>query len=236
MTKKVQKKDYNKIEAKDNMVLDNNGEEVSEVEVEKRERPKQVVDTPLKERKQGLMERLVKGVLGPEGLPGIGAYLNEEIIVPSIKHIIVESITSGINMAVFGDKGTPRSPGNQYHNAQRRVYRPETQYHSQTRTSRFTSERPEPTRRDVITDIRYPVREYEYGSKEVANDVLLQLREYADRYQYASVADYYDTTGTEVIHTDYNYGWDFEDLVKNTNIVRMRNGMYIIDFPTVITL
>ena len=104
MTKKVQKKDYNKIEAKDNMVLDNNGEEVSEVEVEKRERPKQVVDTPLKERKQGLMERLVKGVLGPEGLPGIGAYLNEEIIVPSIKHIIVESITSGINMAVLDRK------------------------------------------------------------------------------------------------------------------------------------
>ena len=235
----TQKKDYSKIEAKNNMQVDNNGEEVVDVNASKvdRPRPKKVLAEPPKKRKQGLMERLVKGFLGPEGLPGIGAYLNEEIIVPSIKNIIVEAVTSGINMAIFGERGRPTG-GNKYHssfNGTRTTYRPETQYHT-TRTSRHTSELPPPSRREIISDIRYHVTDYPIANREVANDALVNLTEYADKYNYASVADYYDILGVESTHTDYNYGWQFDDLAKYGGVIRLRDGSYLLDLPPVETL
>ena len=226
-----QKKDYSKIEAVDNMKVEDSDDIT---EVTKKEKPKQVLAEPPKKRKKGLMERLVVGFLGPDGLPGIGAYLNEEIIVPSIKNIIVEAVTSGINMAVFGDRSkvSPRSQNSAY-DPNRTVYRPQqTQYH--TRTSRFTTAQPAPTKRppEVIQEVRYLVDEYPIESHHVANDVLVTLQEYADKYDYVSVADYYDILGVNSVHTDHNYGWSFDNIVKAT-VVPLRGGNYIINFPPI---
>ena len=189
----TQKKDYSKIEAKDNMEVktDNNGEEIDD-SVEVREKPQQILDKAPKKRKKGLMERLVVGFLGPEGLPGIGKYLNEEIIVPSIKNIIVESVTSGINMAVFGDKGTTGRSRNyaQPHDPNRRTYKPSTNYAKPTRTSRFTSAQPEPSSRyRQIQGANYMVDDFPIDSRMKANEILVALREFADRYDYVSVGE-----------------------------------------------
>lgn len=231
--KETQKKDYSKIEAKNNMDV-NKQEDDNIVEVERKERPKPIMAEPPKKRKKGLMERLVVGFLGPDGLPGIGAYLNEEIIVPSIKNIIVEAVTSGINMAVFGDKGkaAPRNYGQAY-DPNRTVYKgQQTQYHN--RTSRFTGQQPAPSKRrpEVIQEVHYIVDEYPIEHRQVANDILVRLKEYADRYDYVSVADYYDILGVESVHTDHNYGWSFDSIVKAT-VVPLRGGMYIINFPPI---
>lgn len=221
---KNKKKDYSKIEVKDNMKVKEESNENAPVE---RDKIKPVLDKKPKKRKKGLMERLVVGFLGPDGLPGIGSYLNEEIIVPSIKNIIVEAVTSGINMAVFGDHAKPSVS-----NRNRTTYRPETNYAS--RTSKYTSTRPEPSRKrpDMIRSIKYGVDEYPIESRMDANNVLTMLRGYADTYDYVSVAEYYELLGVEPTHTDHNFGWSFDTVAKAV-VTPLRGGGYIINLPPV---
>lgn len=228
--KETKKRDYSKIEAKDNMKV--NGEESSEELPAEREKITPVLEKKPEKRKKGLMERLVVGFLGPDGLPGIGAYLNEEIILPSIKNIIVEAVTSGINMAVFGDHSRT---SNKPHHQNRTVYRPETDYASRnTRTSKFTSARPGPSKRghDMIRSVKYGVDEYPIESRMDANNVLTMLHEYADQYDYVSVADYYDLLGVSSAHTDHNFGWSYESILKAV-VTPLRGGGYIINLPPV---
>ena len=225
--KETKKRDYSKIEAKDNMKV---GEEESGENLQtEREKITPVLEKKPEKRKKGLMERLVVGFLGPDGLPGIGAYLNEEIILPSIKNIIVEAVTSGINMAVFGDHSRPSSRPNV---PNRTVYRPETDYAS--RTSRYTSAQPAPSKRgpEMIRSVKYGVDEYPIESRMDANNVLTMLHEYADNYDYVSVADYYDLLGVSSVYTDHNFGWSFEEILKAV-VTPLRGGGYIINLPPV---
>ena len=225
--KETKKRDYSKIEAKDNMKVgeEESGENLST----EREKITPVLEKKPEKRKKGLMERLVVGFLGPDGLPGIGAYLNEEIILPSIKNIIVEAVTSGINMAVFGDHSRPSSRPNV---PNRTVYRPETDYAS--RTSRNTSAQPAPSKRgpEMIRSVKYGVDEYPIESRMDANNVLTMLHEYADNYDYVSVADYYDLLGVSSVYTDHNFGWSFEEILKAV-VTPLRGGGYIINLPPV---
>lgn len=229
---KNNKKDYSKIEAKDNMKIKEEKDDIPVKESERERLAPVVSKTPTK-RKKGLMERLVVGVLGPEGLPGIGAYLNEEIIIPAIKNIIVESVTSGINMAIFGERGS-RPTTNYTQNSQRSVYRPHTNYSSSVpRTSRYTSERPDPSvrHREVHRSLRYGVEEYPIPDRMEANNVLTVLIEMADRYDYVSVADYYDLLGVASAHTDHNFGWSYDDILKGSVIPVGRE--YVVNLPPV---
>jgi len=228
--KETKKKDYSKIEAKDNMKVEE--KDSNENLPTEREKITPVLEKKPEKRKKGLMERLVVGFLGPDGLPGIGAYLNEEIILPSIKNIIVEAVTSGINMAVFGDHSRPSSRPNVQN---RTVYRPETDYASRnTRTSRYTSARPEPSKRgpEMIRSVKYGVDEYPIENRMDANNVLTMLHEYADRYDYVSVADYYDLLGVKSVYTDHNFGWSYEEILKAV-VTPLRGGGYIINLPPV---
>ena len=63
--------------------------------------------------KKGLLERLVVGMLGPDGIPAISEYLNREIVVPALKEVFVNSVTSAVNMMVYksGDHTPPRNYG-----------------------------------------------------------------------------------------------------------------------------
>ena len=90
--------DYNKVESKSVAPV-----KEAEVAVEKVAKVQQVVSKGVRKQKKGLLERLVVGMIGPDGLPAIGRYLGKEVILPAVKNIIVDSLTSGINMAVYGD-------------------------------------------------------------------------------------------------------------------------------------
>lgn len=237
-------KEYNKIEVKNNMHLDNNDEEVEVIKVDKKDL-KPVVATQPKKANKNLIGRLVSGVVGPEGASGIGEYINEEIIKPAIKNaildtatsglnVIVDSITSGIQMAIFGEKGRPV---NRYGSASRyRGYgNPSGGYNNRTNyTSRYTSQQPEPVTdrtRTVGRSSRHGVDEYVIEDRYDAAEVLTQLTEAADNYNSVSIADYYDLIGVASVYTDNDYGWTMDSIVRAT-IVTVRGG-YVIKFPPV---
>ncbi len=219
------KKKYNEIEPTVKVDIK---EEENEKVSEKRTLEKVISVQPQKV-KRGLLTRLVSGVLGPEGVSGIGEYVNDEIIKPAIKNIIVDAVTSGINMVMYGERGGSSRGyrGGQSRGYQGGGYQPRTNY-----TSRYTQHQPEPTQAPrEVSRTRYGVEEYLIGDRNDAAHVLIQLTENAEVYGNVSVADYYDLIGVPSVYTDNQYGWSHE-LITRATIVPARGG-YVIRFPQV---
>jgi hypothetical protein len=214
------KNEYNKIEAKDNMKVEAANEEVAVVE-EKARMQKLVIAQP-KKVKRNLFSRLVSGVMGPEGLPGIGAYVNEEIIKPAVKNIIFDAITSGLGRALNMDYRQPR--GGHPHN--RTSQARHTNY-----SNRYVNSQPEQKDRLVVRAASTMVDDYILEDRYEASNVLVALTEAADRYNVVSIADYYELIGVDPKHTDFNYGWSIDTITK-ASIMSVRGG-YIIKFPPV---
>lgn len=216
-------KKYNEIEVKNNMQVGNDTDEVAVVE--EREKLQKLVNVQPKKAKKGLIGRLVTGILGPDGLPGIGSYVNDEIVKPAIKNIIVDAVTSGINMVMYGDKA-PRNNRGSYtsYSQNRTTYRPGTNY-----ANRYTSQSPDPQERRIAHSPKHGVEEYIIEERFDAAHVLTTLTESADRYDTVSVADYYDLIGVPSQYTDNTYGWTI-DSISRASIVPVRGG-YVIKFP-----
>lgn len=218
------KKKYNEIETTVKVeVKDADVEEVSE----KRALEK-IVNVQPQKVKRGLFTRLLSGVLGPEGVSGIGEYVNEEIVKPAIKNIIVDAVTSGINMVMYGERGGS-SRGGQPRSYQSRGHQggvqPRTNYASQ-----YVQSQPTPAPREV-SRTRYGVEEYLITDRNDAAHVLIQLTENAEVYGSVAVADYYDLIGVPSVYTDNQYGWT-HDLITRAVITPVRQG-YVIRFPQV---
>lgn len=221
-------KKYNEIEVKDNMKVESQGHEEVEVLKEKKDIKSVVSEKPTKV-KRGLLSRLVTGIVGPDGLPGVGTYVNEEIIKPAIKNIIVDGVTSGINMIMYGEKGGPNRGGRTpYSGGGRSNYRPTTNYGANYRSSSVDPVQPE---RVPARAVSQGVEEYLIADRYDASHVLTTLTESADMYGSVSVADYYDSIGVPSKYTDNNYGWTIDSIVKAV-IVPVRGG-YVIKFPSV---
>lgn len=218
-------KNYNEIEVKDNMKVVNKEEEPT---VKKEKDLTQVVSAVPKKHKQGLLGRIISGVVGPDGAPSIGAYVNEEIIKPAIKNIVVDAVTSGINMIMYGEK-SPNRGGNQYggyQSSNRTTYRPNTNYSNNYGSSRHSEHE-----RKIAKTPKYGVEEYLIEDRFDAAHVISTLTENADMYDSVSVADYYDLIGVASVYTDNTYGWTIDSILAAT-IVPVRGG-YIIKFPPV---
>lgn len=215
----MSKKKYNEIPVSKKEV-----EEAVEAGVEKKTLEKVVSVQPRKVKKS-LIGRLLTGIVGPDGASGIGEYVNEEIVKPAIKNIIVDAVTSGINMVMYGDRG-PVSRGKSYGTGTNRYNNHSTQ--STNYTSRYTQHHPEPVKRQPDRG-RHVVGEYEIKDRFEAANVLTTLTEAADAYGSVSVADYYDLIGVASAYTDNQYGWTFESIVRAT-VISVRGG-FVIKFP-----
>jgi hypothetical protein len=231
-------KDYNKIQVKNNMEVGKPVETKGDSQGEG-ERPKleSVVVSAPKKVKRSLLSRLVTSLVGPDGASGIGGYVSEEIIKPAIKNIVVDAVTSGINMIIYGDRGVPNR-GGRYYGSGGADYRPRTNY-STSYSSRPNNDRSygrEPTQQEPRSNVisrnaRYGVEEYVIEDRYDAAHVLTTLTECADRYGLVSVADYYDLIKVTSNFTDNSYGWR-HDAISTARIVPVRGG-YIIKFPPV---
>lgn len=236
---------YDKVEAKDNMKKEEIEDEV--VKPGNKKKLDKVVTKEVSVEKKSLTSRFIKGVAGPEGFTGIWEYTVEEVVVPSIKNIVMdtftgtlgmiqESIVSTISYKLFGDKGPP--VGNNFrHNTGPQVgYKPRTNY--QTRPdSHGRVERPAVNDPRIISrDRERPLSfsDYIIEDREDAANTLFLMTEYADKYGQVSVAEYYELIGVGMDPTDYGYGWLHEEIMRAT--MRPTAGGFIIQFPPALPL
>lgn len=216
---------YNEVKVKEHA----REEEVQEAELvgEKKDLNKVVSATP-KKVKKGLLSRLVSGVVGPDGAPSIGAYVNNEIIVPAFKNIVVDAVTSGINMLMYGESRGRGGANYGYRPGPPTTYnRPSTNYnnHYQGAPQQYDDRR-------VARPNFNGLPEFLIEDRYDAAQVLTAMTEHADMYGTVSIADYYDLIGVESTkYTDNNYGWSLEGISRAT-IVPTRGG-FIIRFPQV---
>lgn len=197
-------------------------EEIEVKEVANREPVKKIVKGQPKKYKKGLVERLVVSLVGPDGIRAIGRQLNQEIVIPAIKNVVVDSITSGVQMAIFGeDRGgrqTSRRSGGYSSGSQ---YRQQVNY---ARTYQTASERNAEPRRSRGRGVP---EDYIIATRDEAIDVLAQLRDSIDRYGQVALADYLDMIGANTTYTDETQGW--VDLSR-ARVQAVRGG-YMIVFP-----
>lgn len=196
-------------------------------EIIEKKKLKAVVKTKPKKYKKGLVERLVVGLLGPDGVRAIGHKLNQDIVVPAIKNIVVDSITSGIHMAIYGRNEQPptNTPG-----ATRPYNRYPTGGYGTTSRTNYqqayapTNQVQQPARMQARGN---NVTEFVLGSREEAQNVLDGLNDMIIEFGMASVADYYDLIGMDANYTDHQWGWT--DL-RFARIAAVRGG-YVIQMP-----
>lgn len=185
----------------------------------------------IQQRKRGVFERLVVGLIGPDGLPSIGNYLSHEVILPAVKDILANSLTTGIQMAIFGKDAASRpvqrtnysnvSRQPYYSSRDNRTYRPQTDYNRgpQTQKQRQGNDRAS----------NFNPEDYIMDTRDEAMSALTQLQEYADEYNQVSLADFFDLMGIDTQYTDNNYGWMYDDVMKG-KVVMIRGG-YALRLP-----
>ncbi|MEG0239471.1 MAG: hypothetical protein RR643_04905 [Anaerorhabdus sp.] len=217
--------DYNEVESKPKAA------EKQEEQVEKAERTKKqpVITGTVTKKKKGLVERLVVGLIGPDGIPAVSSYIGKEIIVPAIKNIVVDGITSGINMMMFGGDASPRRGGNQPTNYGT------TNYNRNNQTNYARSYQSKAGQNNQVvnhrsTSTRNSEIDYTINDRRDAQNVLNALTESIMDYGEVSVADYLDLIGEEPNYTDNTYGWT--DL-RTARVIQARGGRgFIVDLPS----
>ncbi len=204
----------------------------------------QVKSTVKSKPKKGLVERLVVGVIGPDGLPALGSSIKEDVILPAIRNMISESVKNvtvligdtiigAVNMGLYGDPrnditragGQAGRGGRDYNGISRGGRRGEASYI-------YDSESKNRTREPVKRGIGKYVAEYVIEERSDAIDVLEQMITEVREYGEFSVLAYKSKINADVSYTDNSYGWKGGDVFNNVKITAVRGG-YVLNLPPI---
>lgn len=149
-----------------------------------------------------------------EDIDNVKSYIFLDVLMPAIKTTIVDIVTNGLDMLLYGESSRKRSNGRpiadriSYNRISDSSYR-QTRQSVERRSSGYGYD-------DIVLDDR--------GDAE---EVLDRMCELIETYGEASVADLYDLVGISCRHTDNKYGWT--DLSR-ASVVRSRSG-YLLKMP-----
>jgi len=184
---------------------------------EPKEKLKKVVSGEVVKRKPPMLHRLKTSFIGGE-LSGVARYIGNEVLLPALRNLIVDSTTQGIERMIYGERqnGRPRpsqqNRGNfQYNNPVQRGTRP---YSGQSRP--VTSVKRRRAAEDIIL-----------ASNEEAVDVLETMGAALEKYGKVSVADLYDLIGFNHTYVDNEWGWTS---LAYASVRQVREG-FILDLP-----
>lgn len=172
-----------------------------------------VVSGPVKTRKKSEFRKFTD-VFVSEDINSVKHYIFMDVIVPVVKKAIVDVVSDGVNMLMYGDTGS----------------------HSKSNPSSRVSYRSFYDKKNNSDRDRYSTRSTQSGynyddivldTRGEAEDVLTRMDELIATYGTVSVADMYDLCGVTPQYTDNKYGWTN---IRNASIVRIREG-YVIKMP-----
>lgn len=184
---------------------------------EEREKLEKVTTGTVKRREKNGIGKVAE-ILLPQDLSNMKKHLVDEVLVPRIMSTIVDLVTDGVNLLVYGDTKKGKKKGNGYYVSYDSRDRFESSGSKRndrsTRPSRFSFD-------DLIFDDR--------GDAEI---VLDRLDEIIEKYGFASVLDLYDIVGLTGEYTDRNYGWSS---IRTADVKRIADG-YILKMPYVTSI
>lgn len=174
---------------------------------EQKERKKidKVVNGTVKTKKKTQASKIAD-IFIPEDVSSVKSYIIEDVIVPYVKDIILDTVK-----ALLGTNG--RSSKNS--KADRVSYR---NYYDDRNDRSYSSSR-------VRTS--YSFDDITLETRGEAEEVISRMDELVATYGFVTVADLYDLVGVTCNYTDNKYGWTN---VRNVEAIRVRDG-YMLKLP-----
>lgn len=149
-----------------------------------------------------------------EDASNVKSYIFMDVLVPAVKKAISDIVTDGIDMILYGGKGSGRKSSSSSKVSYRSYYDDKNRRSSDDRFSaglrgRFDYD-------DIIFNAR--------GEAEAVREQMVEL---IDRYGFATVADMYDMADLSAPYTANKYGWTN---IRSAEVVRVRDG-YVLKLP-----
>lgn len=168
-------------------------------------------------RKKGEIRKLLD-VFMPDDIERVKSHVICDVLIPSIKKAMYDTIVNGTETVLYGDSGV---------NAPNRSTASKISYR-QFYDNHTTKHTEQPTRMHSAIDFEDII----FSSRGEAESVLECMDDLVSVYGMLSIADMYDLAGITAPHTANNYGW--KD-ISSARIVRIRDG-YVIKLPRVCPL
>lgn len=180
-------------------------------------RPKmnKIIEGEAVERKKPLGRKIAETFTGDD-VHSVGSYVLLDVVVPTIKTLISDVVSQGVERWMFGDS-RPRSTG------ARGSYTSYNRPSSVVGSTRREEARPLSRRARANHDFAEVVLE----SRGEAEGVLESLQMLVDQYDIALVSDLYDLVGITGNFTDNKWGWTS---LAGSGVRRVRDG-YLVDLP-----
>lgn len=179
-----------------------------------------VVSGSVKTKKKSSLSKFADTFIEEDKDTVVG-YLLSEVLIPSFKKMVSDTIKTGIDKMLYGEAEVSRSNSPASKISYSKYYNDKSSY------SRSNSTAPVANRRDT----------YEYNNivletRGDAEAVLMGMDDIIAKYEIVSVADLYDLVGIAGSYTDYKYGWTD---IRSARIERVRDG-YVIRMPKALPL
>lgn len=188
-----------------------------------------VVKGTVRKRKKTLGRRFAEAFGAEEG-QGVLDYILCDIIIPATKNMLLDSISDGVEMALFGEvRGRRRR--SDYRDSRSRIQYDWPSY-------RLDDDRRDRRDRRDSREERRPraaIRDFEditFDYRSDAEEVISALVDTIEAYGQATVADLYDMVGITPDYTYGNYGWTN---LAAASVIQLRNG-FALDLPRPILL
>ena len=143
-------------------------------------------------------ESTAKKVVGEiirEDARSVGETVLWDVIIPTVKNLISDTVTRGIESMLYGGDSRPRSKGS--YSDYSGYSRPKgTRDRPAERRERRSARHAEPERNEIIFDTRSD-----------ANDVIDRMSDLIDQYGQVSLADLNALIGASSNFIDDNWGW-----------------------------
>lgn len=181
---------------------------------ETREKFEPIVKGKVIKQKKGWIAK-IKESMQCEDRQSISDYIIYDIIIPTIKSAISDTIRGSLDMWLFKERYRPN-------NIKRDGTKSYVSYNHY-----YNGNENQPNRNSQNHLNNYSFEEVIFNSRGEAEDVLSKLSEAIEEYGLVSVGDFYDLCGIHSSYTDNKYGWSN---LREAFTERNRDG-YIIKLP-----
>lgn len=182
---------------------------------------KKIIKGTVRRKKKPVGSRVKDAIISEDGIE-VRDHLIGDILIPALKDTVINLVSDGINMLLWGDTNGGRSRSRRDSERSRVSY--ESYYDRSSRYERSGRY----SRRSNVHDLDDVV----FDSRNEAEDVLEAMLNILDEYDFVTVGNFNDLVGIRTNPTDFKWGWDN---LARSQVDRVRDG-YIIRLPRAIAL
>lgn len=180
-----------------------------EKDVKSEKKVKKAITGVAKVKEKSNLQKLI-GMFISEDIGNVKSFIIMDVIIPAAKKAILDVITNGTDMLLYGDSGRKKQTTGSKASYQSYYAKPQNTYSNRK------------------TQNVYDFDNLLFETRDDANSVLDSLQEIINNYNAASVADLYDLSDVTIENTAAeNYGWSN---ISDSKVVRVPEG-YVLKLP-----